>query len=260
MVSGAALGCPRRPPEQAASSQNSQACIAWHSLRRHFGGPTIAPPMFCCYLLAPEVAPQLPAAGGDGPRRVLGGAPRARRSERGDEPGSLEAMADVSKPPKEDGGQGPEACGPRPPARRRRAGLPTEVREAVLLAPTSVSRGRTTTCGPLSKLALANRRLLTALCIHEGSGRRRWDELIQQVVAERGEVPWQVMPRDREIWAELESAFVSRVLRVAARQVQALLLGTSHVSRQRMRDPTRVKARGRDNQGTLQIHLVRDFK
>lgn len=49
-------------------------------------------------------------------------------------------------------------------------------------------------------------------------GRRRWDELIQQFVSERGEMPWQAMAQDRETWAELESAFVSRALWVSARQ------------------------------------------
>lgn len=53
-------------------------------------------------------------------------------------------------------------------------------------------------------------------------GHRRWDEFIQQVANERRKAPWRVIAQDREIWAELKHTFVARVLRVPARQVEAL--------------------------------------
>lgn len=57
---------------------------------------------------------------------------------------------------------------------------------------------------------------------HRTLGRRRWDDLIQQVVNEREEMPWQTMAQSREGWAELEGTFVAKALGMPPAQVQAL--------------------------------------
>lgn len=46
---------------------------------------------------------------------------------------------------------------------------------------------------------------------HSMSGKRRWDEVIQQVVNSRGELPWHVVALDRETWESLGTALVASV-------------------------------------------------
>lgn len=69
---------------------------------------------------------------------------------------------------------------------------------------------------------------------HRLLGRRRWGDLIQQVVNTRGELPWQAMAHDREVWAELETEFVARAMRVSARTQQPSLPGNHMMPDARM--------------------------
>lgn len=81
---------------------------------------------------------------------------------------------------------------------------------------------------------------------------------------ERGEMLWHAMPQDHETWPELESAFVSRALRVSARQLQALPPGRNMMPDTRIppadaRPGTRTTTSERDNSGFIRIHPARLF-